>query len=149
MDEDISYNNIKKSILEMKEEIKKNRWKINIGPETMGKVNVFGSIEQISRLAKETSCSFCLDFAHILAREKKVNYERINNLFGGYDSWHCHFSGIEYGDKGEKRHLKTSNEAWKELLKNLPKNKEITIINESPEMTEDSKEGLYLYKNLA
>ena len=29
-------------------------WKIKIAPESMGKINVFGSIEEISRLAKET-----------------------------------------------------------------------------------------------
>ena len=33
--------------------IRKNNWKIKIAPETMGKINVFGSIEEISSLVKE------------------------------------------------------------------------------------------------
>ena len=43
--------------------------------------DVFGSIDEISRLVNETGCSFCLDFAHILARDKKVDYEKIKELF--------------------------------------------------------------------
>ena|SRR3989344_938679 len=142
-----SYNVIKAGILEIKDKIKERGWKVNIAPETMGKINVFGSIEEIGRLKRETGCGFCLDFAHILAREKKVDYEKIKGLFGE-GKWHCHFSGIEYGEKGEKRHKKTGKEEWKELLVNLPKDKEIVIINESPEMIEDSIEGLKIYKEI-
>ena len=111
----------------------------------MGKVNVFGSPEQISRLAKETNCEFTIDFAHILAREKSIDYKKLEKLFPQKD-WHCHFSGIEYTEKGERKHRKTKTEEWKQLLKNLPKNKNITIINESPDMINDSIEGLKLYK---
>ena len=144
---EIAYNNIKEGILEIMQEIKKNRWKIKVAPETMGKVNVFGSIEEISSLVKATECSFCIDFAHILARDKKVDYSKIEKLFPSKE-WHVHFSGIVYGDKGEKHHKKTETEEWKKLLKNLPKDKKIRIINESPEMIEDSLEGLRIAKGL-
>src|SRR3989338_11461620 len=80
-DKEESYLNIKKGILEIMKEIKKKNWNIKIAPETMGKVNVFGSFEEISNLVKETGCDFCIDFAHILAREKKVDYSKIENLF--------------------------------------------------------------------
>lgn len=146
-DKEETFEMIKRGILEIKSEIKKHGWKINIAPETMGKVNVFGSVEEISRLVKETGCSFCLDFAHILAREKKVDYEKIKSLFPEKE-WHLHFSGIIYGDKGERSHRKTRKEEWEELLKNLPKNKEIVAINESPDMVNDSVEGLKIYKGL-
>ena len=146
-DKEESYNVIKSGIVEMMNEIKKNKWKIKIAPETMGKVNVFGSIEEISKLVKETGCSFCIDFAHVLARDKKVYYEKINELFS-YKEWHCHFSGIVYGEKGEKHHIKTKREEWLNLLKNLPKNKEIRIINESPTMIDDCLEGIRLAKKL-
>ena len=142
-----SYENIKRAISELKTEIKKKGWKINIAPETMGKVNVFGSIEQVFQLVQDTSCSFCIDFAHVLAREKKVDYEKIKKLFPE-KAWHCHFSGIEYSLKGERKHIKSSVSAWKELLKNLPKNKVITIINESPDLIKDSVEGLKLSKSI-
>jgi deoxyribonuclease-4 len=136
---------IKGEIKEMQEFIKKQEWRIKLAPETMGKVNVFGSIEEIARLVRETGCSFCLDFAHILAREKKIDWERINELFP-QEKWHCHFSGIEYGEKGERHHRTTKKEEWTELLRNLPGDKDIVIINESPTLVADSVEGLKLSK---
>ncbi|MFA7708011.1 MAG: TIM barrel protein [Candidatus Pacearchaeota archaeon] len=144
MDKEKSYENIRDAILDIQKEIKKNKWKINIAPETTGKVNVFGSLEEIKRLVEDTGCSFTIDFAHILAREKIVDYDKIKKIFGKYDKWHCHFSGIEYGEKGEKNHKKTTKEEWKNLLLNLPRDKEIVIINESPDCVNDSVEGLKL-----
>ena len=128
-------------------EIKKNNWKIKIAPETMGKVNVFGSLEEIEKLVNETGCSFCIDFAHILARDKKVDYNKVIKMFP-QDDWHVHFSGIIYGDLGEKSHKKTLKEEWKTLLQNIPKNKNIRIINESPDNIVDSVEGLEIYEKL-
>lgn len=142
-----SYSTIKKGIDEMMKVIRQNNWKIKIAPETMGRVNVFGSAEEISRLAKETHCEFCIDFAHILARDKKVDYEKVNKLFP-QKHWHVHFSGIVYGEKGEKHHKTTEKDEWLKLMKNLPKDREITIINESPTLVDDSVEGLKLAKRL-
>ena len=148
MDKLATYNNIKKEILEMLEGIKRNKWQIKLAPETTGKVNVFGSVEEIARLVKETGCFFCLDFAHILAREKKVEYKKILEKFEEVSKdkeLHVHFSGIEYGEKGERRHIKTKENELKELIENLKKyakEKEIVIINESPDPVEDSVKGL-------
>jgi len=142
-----AYDAIKEGIIEIMERIKKEGWKIKIAPETMGKINVFGSVEEISALVRETGCSFCLDFAHILAREKKVDFEKIKKLFP-QEEWHLHFSGIEYTEKGERNHRTTRKDEWLELLKNLPKNKKIIIINESPTLIDDSVEGLEIYKKL-
>tara|TARA_Y100000310_G_scaffold72424_1_gene68455 strand:+ start:4015 stop:4782 length:768 start_codon:yes stop_codon:yes gene_type:complete len=139
-----SYENIKNAILDIKEEINKLGWKIKLAPETSGKVNVFGSIDEINGLVKETGCSFCIDFAHVLARDKKINWGKIKEIFNKHKDWHCHFSGIEYGEKGEKKHVKTTLENWEKILENLPKNKNITIINESPYCVEDSVLGLSL-----
>jgi deoxyribonuclease-4 len=136
-----TFQNIKKRIIEMMEVIKEKKWEVKLCPETMGKINVFGSPEEISRLVKETGCSFCIDFAHILAREKKVDYEKIKKLFPQKE-WHCHFSGIEYGEKGERNHIGLKKEQWKELFDNLPKDKDITIVCESPARIEDCEEGL-------
>lgn len=143
-----SFDVIKEGVVEIMKEIKERSWKIKIAPETMGKVNVFGSVEEISRLAKETGCAFCIDFAHILARDKKVDYEKIRKLFPQKE-WHCHFSGIVYGDKGEKNHRTTLREEWKELLGELKKlDKSVRIINESPTMIEDCVEGLKTLKEI-
>lgn len=146
MDKEETYQNIKKAVIDMQDEIKKNKWKINIAPETMGKINVFGSIDEIARLVSDTGCSFCLDFAHIEARDKKIDWNKIKKLFGKHEKWHCHFSGIVYSDKGERHHIKTPKEKWKEVLENVPKDKEIVIINESPDMIKDSVEGLKIAK---
>ena len=143
-----AFENIKKNVLDILKEIEKNKWKIKIAVETMGKVNVFGSIEEIKKLVKETGCEFCLDFAHLLARSNgKMTYEEMVKEFKEFKIWNCHFSGIVYGDKGEKHHKVTPKEESKKLLKTLPKNKEITIINESPEPLKDSVEALKIWES--
>jgi deoxyribonuclease-4 len=144
-DKDASFTNIKLRIKELIEEVRKNNWDVKLCPETMGKVNVFGSPEEISKLAEETGCSFCIDFAHILAREKKVDYDKIEILFP-QKHWHCHFSGIVYGEKGEKHHIPVEDIQWRELFKNLPKDKTISIICEAPDTVGDSVKGLGILK---
>lgn len=143
--EEETFQNIKQRIIEMLDTIKEKKWSVKLCPETMGKINVFGSPEEISRMVKETGCSFCIDFAHILAREKKVDYDKIKKLFPQKE-WHCHFSGIEYTEKGERNHIDLTKEQWKELFENLPKDKEITIVCESPDRIEDCVEGLKILK---
>ena len=141
-----AFENIKSQIVELMKIIKKNKWDVELCPEVMGKKNVFGSIEEISKLAKETGCGFCIDFAHILARYDNYNFDLVKKSFP-QKKWHCHFSGIIYGEKGEKKHKETETKEWKSLLKNLPKNKEIVIINESPNPLKDSVKGLKLFLN--
>lgn len=146
-DRSATYEVVRNGVSGLMHEIEKRKWKIKIAPETMGKVNVFGSAEEISRLVKDTGCEFCIDFAHILARDKKVDYTKVEKLFP-QKKWHVHFSGIVYGEKGEKHHKTTEKEEWKVLLKNLPKDKDIVIINESPTLVEDSMEGLRIWQAL-
>lgn len=108
-------------------------------------MNVFGGVDEIHRLVEETGCHFCIDFAHVLARYKDYNFKEVFEKFGRHKKLHLHFSGIEHGDKGEKFHKPTPKGEWKKLLSNLPKNKEIVIINESPSPIEDSLTGLSIY----
>ena len=112
----------------------------------MGKVNVFGSVDEIGKLVKETGCSFCIDFAHVLARYKNYNFREVLSKFEDHKELHIHFSGIVYGEKGEKHHIKTTEKELRELVSNLPKDKDITVINESPENVEDSVLGLKIYE---
>ncbi|MEK6891068.1 MAG: TIM barrel protein [Nanoarchaeota archaeon] len=152
MDRNLSYDNIKERVLELMEEIKKNKWKIKLCLETMGKVNVFGTVDEIKRLVKETKCSFCVDFAHLKARSNgKMSYKEMVKEFSEFKDWHCHFSGIVYGDKGEKHHILTPKSELEELLKELKnvKNKcDITIINESPDPVKDSVLSLRVWKEV-
>ena len=142
-----TYEMIKQGILEIMEKAHSRRFTPKLAPEIMGK-NVFGTIEEISKLVEETGCEFCIDFAHILARYKDYSFKKVAEKFKKSGEWHCHFSGIEYGEKGEKNHIVTPEKDWKKLLENLPKGKEITIINESPSPVADSSRGLVISKAL-
>jgi len=144
-----TYEKIKKEILELEKIRKEKKYTPRLAPETMGKINVFGSIEEIAQLVRDTGCHACLDFAHILARSHgDYRFEETLKLFKSLDELHIHFSGIEYGDKGEKNHLKTPLTDWKALIKILPNSKNIFIVNESPDMVKDAVEGIKIYEKL-
>ncbi len=142
-----AFENIKRAIVDMKNICKKNSWKVELCVETMGKKNVFGSIEEISKLVKETKIRPCIDFAHILARYGEYKFREVFELFKKEKKLHIHFSGIVYGEKGEKYHTITKPREWRLLFKNLPK-KEITIINESPAPVADAIEGMRILEKL-
>ena len=90
---------------------------VHICPETMGKVNQLGTLDEVLALCKlDERLIPCIDFGHLNARDlgilkEKSDYENIflsikNEL--GEDrlkSFHSHFSKIEYTSGGEKRHL--------------------------------------------
>jgi deoxyribonuclease IV len=147
IDRKISYENIRNQMLDLENQRKENKFPPKLAPEIMGKINVFGSINEIHKLVQETGCSFCIDFAHILARYKTYNFKEVSDKFSDEKEWHIHFSGIEHGDKGEKHHLKTEEEEIRRLLSNLPSGKQIVIINESPETLEDAVASLNIYQN--
>ncbi len=149
-----AYEKIKNEIKDILKTSKKRKLTPKLCPETTGKKNVFGSIDEISQLIKDTNCSFCIDFAHVLARYGSYNfkeiYEKIINL-SKQDKLHIHFSGIVYGNKGEKHHKPTEDKEIKILLKELKKyckNKEITIINESPQPIEDTLKEIKIWNKI-
>jgi len=144
------YKIIKKQILNMQKTIKQKKWKVKLAPETTGKQSQFGSLDELLKMAKETKCHFCIDFAHILARAQgKINYKEIFEKIKKISYIHSHFSGIEYTDKGERRHLVTNEKRVKELLKWIKRyNLSITIINESPQPFKDSLKGLKIWKSM-
>jgi deoxyribonuclease-4 len=149
MEPEAAFQNIKKEIIELMKDVEMEKWNVVLCPELMGKRNVFGSVEEISLLVKETGCGFCIDFAHVLARYDKNNFELINDNFGGFNEWHCHFSGIVYGDKGEKNHRHTEAKEWKNLFGFLKKlDKDITIVSEAPDPVGDAVEGMGLWNEI-
>jgi len=146
MDKKKTFENIKKEILELQEKRKELKIKTQLAGETTGKKNVFGSIEEIKKLVDETGIRFCLDIAHIKARygENRISLKELFKMFKG--PLHLHFSGIEYGEKGEKKHKLTEEKEIEELVKNIPKQRRVTIINESPMPVEDSVKTLLKLK---
>jgi deoxyribonuclease IV len=148
MESDEAFGNIKNGILEMMVKVSEEEWGIELCPEVMGKKNVFGSIDEISRLVEETGCGFCIDFAHVLARYGRYEFDDVIAAFP-QKKWHCHFSGIDYGEKGEKNHKRTLPEYWEKVLKFMAElNKEIVIICESPSPVEDSLLGKQIFGRL-
>ena len=135
-----TYKFIKEQIIELQKIIKENNWDVLLTPETTGKINVFGSLDEILRLVQETNCSFCIDFAHLKAREQEnYNIKEIVNKIKHFKHLHCHFSGINYTEKGERNHIPIDIQEFKEILDELKKNNlDCTIICEAPDTYNDA-----------
>ena len=140
----------KTEILDLLSVIKKNHWNIQLAPETTGKETQFGSLDELLRLRKETGCHLCIDYAHLLARNNgKVDYEGVFQKTKELKHIHAHFSGIVYGEKGEKHHILTEEKKIKDLLALIQKHKvDITIVNESPDPIGDSVKTLKILKEI-
>ena len=93
-------------------------------PETMGKTAQIGTVEEVARFCLvDPVFTPCVDFGHVNAREQgslktkgdylarlgylieKLGYERMKHF-------HVHFSKIQYGAKGEIRHLTFEDEVF-------------------------------------
>jgi len=86
-------------------------------PETMGKINQLGDLEEVLFLCSvDERLIPCIDFGHLYARTlgELDGYEKTAALFDrmedvlGFERtavFHSHFSKIEYSKGGEKRHL--------------------------------------------
>ena len=133
-----TYDLINKGILEIKKIIKEKKWKVRLCPEITGKPSQFGSIEEIKRLMKDTGCAITVDFSHLYARQQgKIDYAKVLNKLP--KKFHAHFSGIEYGEKGERKHVVTQKKFFEPLATELVKRKlDITLINESPQPFKDA-----------
>lgn len=126
-DEEKSYQTIKKNLKEVLDKLKKDKIDIMIRPETTGKKTQFGSLQELVRLSKELNILPCIDFAHLHAREGKINTEKefkevfdfLKNELDCLNNMHIHMEGINYSDKGERNHLclEESDFEWKTLLK--------------------------------
>jgi deoxyribonuclease-4 len=101
------------------DELRKAGNLVTIRPETMGKSAMLGSAADTLEMAKSIQgVEPCLDFAHLHARpgDGSMNtYKEWCALLNAYQKavgkaalkhLHIHLSGIEYGPKGEKNHLK-------------------------------------------
>ena len=128
------YNKIKEEILKIQQVIDEKNLKVDLCPETTGKESQFGSLDEILQLMKDTKCHICVDFAHLKARYNgKINYDEVMNKIKNIKNLHAHFSGIEYTEKGERKHLLTQEKDIKELFHYLKEyNIGVNIINESP-----------------
>jgi deoxyribonuclease-4 len=127
---------------------------VTLRPETMGKGALFGSFTDVLEMSKQVLGVLpCLDFAHLHARNGDGSVNTSNEwlmLVNGYanklgnkalQSLHIHLSGIEYTDKGEKKHLplRSSDLNIKDLLSVLASaHCSGRILCESPILEEDA-----------
>ena len=153
-DAELVYGNIRKQTEIITNELNKAGNKIWIRPETTGKSTQWGDLDEIINLSKEFETVLpCVDFSHIHARyngfwntydEFASIFEKIGNELGqaALDNFHAHIAGIDYGAKGEKKHLnlEESDMNYKDLLKAF---KEFgvkgVIVCESPNIEDDAK----------
>ena len=104
----------------------------------------------------------CVDFAHLHAREQgKWNtysefcrvFEKIGNNLGDFalKNFHAHIAGIEYGLKGEKKHLnlEDSDLDYKNLIKAF-KDFDIkgVMVSESPCIENDAMLMQKIYESI-
>ncbi len=100
------------------QELRAHGNQVTLRPETMGKSAMLGSLEDTLSMAKAVpGVEPCIDFAHLHARpgdgsiNSHAEFSRILELYGeslgeqALSRLHIHLSGIEYGEKGEKKHL--------------------------------------------
>jgi len=123
-------------------------------PETMGKSAMLGSLEDTLEMSRQIPGILpCIDFAHLHARpgDGSVNtyaefvqaLEIVAAALGNsaLTNLHIHLSGIEYGPKGEKKHLelKDADLNFRQLLRALADYKcGGRIVCESPVMEDDA-----------
>ncbi len=134
------YALVKKEVRYIIDHVKKKGWDVVPCPETTGKGSQFGDLDELVKLSKETGCGICVDFAHIKARNNgTIDYDEVMEKIKDVKELTCHFSGIEYTAKGERKHLLTPEAEIKKLLTAIVKhNINATVINESPDPLGDS-----------
>lgn len=118
----------------VEEELKQKDVKVWLRPELTGKPTQHGDVGELIKVVNAVETALpCIDWAHLYARN--------GGAFNSYEEWcavldqlergirnknvlqrmHMHFSGIEYGPRGEKRHipLATCELRYKELMQAL------------------------------
>jgi len=154
MDAEHVYKQVKKQTKIITETLSKSGNKIWIRPETTGKATQWGDLDEIVRLSKEFETVLpCVDFSHLHARYNGISntynefcsiFEKIGTEIGNYalENFHAHIAGIDYGAKGEKKHLnlEESDFNYKDLLKAF-KSFDVkgAVICESPNIEDDAK----------
>jgi deoxyribonuclease-4 len=89
---------------------------VKIGPETMGKTSQLGSLDEVLQICEEVEqTQLVIDWSHLHARDLgrfrtledfRSVVETVENRLGveAARNMHCHFTKIEFTDKGERRH---------------------------------------------
>lgn len=119
-----AFENTKENLRDILNAVEQAGYTTTICLETMGKQSVIGSAEEIFELvALDDRLLPCIDFGHLNARtcgkcsteeEFAQVLDLMENTIGTERArvFHSHFSHIEYGPKGEVRHLTFADEQY-------------------------------------
>ena len=149
---ELVYNTIKKELKDLQNKIKMFDNEVDIRPELTGKPTQFGSLDEILTISKELEGIHpCIDWSHMHARTGKYNtaqefqsiIDTICLTLGDEEikRLHMHLSGIEFGKKGERKHLDLENSDmnYQDLLKVLKDNGVCGfLVCESPSLEDDA-----------
>lgn len=147
-----AYTAIKENLDQVRARLREEGNAVTIRPEVTGKPSQFGTLEEVLELCSEVEgLAPAVDFAHLHARTGGANsYDEFADILRQIESslgrkalgdMHIHVSGIEYGPKGERKHLvlADSDLRYTDLLRAL---KEFDVsgllICESPNLEEDA-----------
>ncbi len=148
-----AYAAAKKNLKAIEGELQGLGVKIRLGAETVGKKGAFGGLLENIRLSQELEMVVpALDFAHLHARgdfrirgedDYRAIFALLEKELGDYvKRFHCHFSEINYSDKGERNHLPlgSNNEPpFKPFMKVLAESGYSgTVICETPKLDIDA-----------
>jgi len=138
---DRAFEKAKSTISKILNDLYKNdKTSVQIGLETMGKQNQLGTLEEVIKLCKIDEILYpVVDFGHLNARNDGEKFKTGEDYLKVFEKigeslsddkakyLHCHFSKIEYTQKGEKKHLtfkdKTFGPEFEPLAEVLVKNK--------------------------
>jgi len=144
--------------------LKKEKIQIDVRPELSGKPTQVGSLDDLLWLSQNVKGVLpTIDFAHFYAREAG-RHNSFKDFCGLLDAlakacgkailknMHIHISGIEYTDKGERKHLdlEQSRFNWKDCLKAFVEyDLEGFCVCESPSLEKDALLLKESYKKLS
>ncbi len=159
---DETYRQVKESLKEILSIARSERISTRLRIEIMGKKKQFGNLEEVLSLCRELEGLYpCLDFAHIFARDGRINsyrdfyqvLEKVGKKLGkaALKNAHIHISGVKYNQTGELRHLNLEEsefryDEWLQALDDI--GVKGTIICESPSLEADALMLKNLYQGL-
>jgi deoxyribonuclease-4 len=156
------YSKVKQNLEQIVATLRAEGIGVQIRPEVTGKGSSFGTLEEVLKISADVEgVAPAIDFPHWHARTGKENsYDefadtltRIETVLGrdALDDMHIHISGIEYGPKGETKHLTLAESDFNyvDLLRAL-KDRRVKglAICESPIREEDALTMQEIYSRL-
>ncbi len=147
------YKRVRDSLKYISRVLKGEGIEIWVRPETMGGLAEFGDLDEVISLAEDVEMVLpAIDFAHLHARSLGGynTYEEISGVLVkleqrlgriALDSMHIHISGIQYGSRGEIKHLnlEESDLNYKDILRALKDFRaKGVVISESPNIEGDA-----------